>query len=109
MDYKKLADMLFPNITKTIDDFEKLFPERNLEEGAMVTRLAPSPTGFIHLGNLYGAFVDERLARQSNGIFMLRIEDTDDKRKVEGAIETIISSLEYFDLKFDEGVCLDGE
>lgn len=55
MDYKKLADMLFPNITKTIDDFEKLFPERNLEEGAMVTRLAPSPTGFIHLGNLYGA------------------------------------------------------
>ncbi|NLM48717.1 MAG: glutamate--tRNA ligase [Epulopiscium sp.] len=109
MDYKKLADMLFPNITKTIDDFEKLFPERNLEEGAMVTRLAPSPTGFIHLGNLYGAFVDERLARQSNGIFMLRIEDTDDKRKVEGAIEIIISSLEYFGLKFDEGVSLDGE
>jgi glutamyl-tRNA synthetase len=110
MDYKKLADMLFPNITKTISHYEETqFPKRNLEEGAMVTRLAPSPTGFIHLGNLYGAFVDERLARQTNGIFMLRIEDTDDKRKVEGAIETIISSLEYFDLKFDEGVTLDGE
>ncbi|MDK2788394.1 MAG: glutamyl-tRNA synthetase, partial [Epulopiscium sp.] len=86
MDYKKLADLLFPNITKTVSYYEEtVFPKRDLKEGAVVTRLAPSPTGFIHLGNLYGAFVDERLAHQNGGIFMLRIEDTDDKRKVEGA------------------------
>ena len=104
MDYKKLADLLFPNITKSISYYEEtVFPNRNLSEGAKVTRLAPSPTGFIHLGNLYGAFVDERLAHQSNGVFMLRIEDTDEKRKVEGSVELIISSLEYFGLKFDEG------
>lgn len=110
MDYKKLADLLFPNITQSVSYYEEtVFPKRDLPEGAMVTRLAPSPTGFIHLGNLYGAFVDERLAHQNNGIFMLRIEDTDEKRKVEGAIETIISSLEYFDLKFDEGVTVNGE
>lgn len=110
MDYKRLADMLFPNITKSISYYEEtVFPNRNLSEGAKVTRLAPSPTGFIHLGNLYGAFVDERLAHQSNGVFMLRIEDTDEKRKVEGAVELIISSLEYFGLKFDEGAGIDGE
>ncbi|NLL05500.1 MAG: glutamate--tRNA ligase [Clostridiaceae bacterium] len=110
MDYKKLADLLFPNITKSISYYEEtVFPDRKLSEGAKVTRLAPSPTGFIHLGNLYGAFVDERLAHQSNGVFMLRIEDTDEKRKVEGAVELIISSLEYFGLKFDEGAGIDGE
>ncbi|HOV26385.1 MAG TPA: glutamate--tRNA ligase [Pseudobacteroides sp.] len=110
MDYKKLADLLFPNITKSISYYEEtVFPNRALSEGAKVTRLAPSPTGFIHLGNLYGAFVDERLAHQSNGVFMLRIEDTDEKRKVEGAVELIISSLEYFGLKFDEGAGIDGE
>ena len=110
MDYKKLADMLFPNITKSISYYEEnVFPDRDLPDGAKVTRLAPSPTGFIHLGNLYGAFVDERLAHQSNGVFILRIEDTDEKRKVEGAVETIITSLEFFDLRFDEGAGIDGE
>ncbi|RBP65974.1 glutamyl-tRNA synthetase [Alkalibaculum bacchi] len=110
MDNKKLAELLFPEITKSISYYEDtVFPNRNLSERAKVTRLAPSPTGFIHLGNLYGAFVDERLAHQSHGVFMLRIEDTDEKRKVEGAVETIISSLEYFDLKFDEGATIDGE
>ncbi len=109
MDNNQLAELLFPNNTKSISDYETIFPNRNLGEGAKVTRLAPSPTGFIHLGNLYGAFVDERLARQSGGIFMLRIEDTDEKRKVEGAVETIISSLEYFDLKFDEGAGIEKE
>lgn len=110
MDYKKLADLLFPNITKSISYYEEtVFPNRNLSEGAKVTRLAPSPTGFIHLGNLYGAFVDERLAHQSNGVFMLRIEDTDEKRKVEGSVELIISSLEYFGLKFDEGASVEDE
>ncbi|NYB75808.1 glutamate--tRNA ligase [Sedimentibacter hydroxybenzoicus DSM 7310] len=109
MDYKKLAEMLFPNIKETVTYYENEFPERNLPEGAKVTRLGPSPTGFIHLGNLYGAFVDERLARQSGGVFMLRIEDTDEKRKVEGSVEIIISSLKYFGLNFDEGALLDGE
>lgn len=110
MDYKKLAEMLFPDIKESVQYYEEeVFPKRNLKEGAKVTRLAPSPTGFIHLGNLYGAFVDERLAHQSEGVFMLRIEDTDEKRKVEGAVETIISSLEYFGLKFDEGAGIEGE
>lgn len=110
MDYKKLAEILFPEINETIEYYEnEVFPNRNLPAGAKVTRLAPSPTGFIHLGNLYGAFVDERLAHQSEGVFMLRIEDTDEKRKVEGSVEIIISSLKYFGLNFDEGALLDGE
>lgn len=109
MDYNKLAELLFPHIDKTPEDYEKMFPKRDLPEGAMVTRLGPSPTGFIHLGNLYGAFVDERLAHQSGGTFFLRIEDTDDKRYVEGAVETIISSLKFFDINFDEGALLDGD
>lgn len=109
MDYKKLAEILFPNIDKNIDYYEEKFPQRRLEKGACVTRLAPSPTGFIHLGNLYGALVDERLAHQSKGTMILRIEDTDHKRKVEGAEEVIINALNYFNINFDEGVTLDGE
>ena len=110
MDYKKLSEILFPEIKETVEYYEnEAFPVRNLPQGAKVTRLAPSPTGFIHLGNLYGAFVDERLAHQSEGVFMLRIEDTDEKRKVEGSVEIIISSLKYFGLNFDEGALLDGE
>ena len=109
MDNNKLAELLFPHIDKKTEDYEKLFPQRTLPEGAMVTRLGPSPTGFIHLGNLYGAFVDERLAHQSGGTFYLRIEDTDDKRYVEGAVETIITSLEFFGINFDEGALLNGE
>lgn len=108
MDYNKLAEMLFPNIDKSPADYEKIFPKRKLPEGAIVTRLGPSPTGFIHLGNLYGAFVDERLAHLSGGIFYLRIEDTDDKRYVDGAVETIINSLKFFGLHFDEGASLEG-
>lgn len=109
MDYNKLAEILFPNIDKTPAYYEELYPHRNLAEGAMVTRLGPSPTGFIHLGNLYGAFADERLAHQSDGIFYLRIEDTDDKRYVEGAVETIIKSLDFFGIRFDEGASMEGD
>ena len=109
MNYTALAEMLFPHINKTPEDYEALYPKRQLPPEAKVTRLGPSPTGFIHLGNLYGAFVDERLAHQSGGTFFLRIEDTDEKREVEGAVEAIISSLEYFGLRFDEGVTIDGE
>ena len=107
MNYEMLADLLFPQITKTPEEYEALYPARDLPEGARVTRLGPSPTGFIHLGNLYGAFVDERLAHQSGGIFYLRIEDTDDKREVEGAVEAVITSLKYFGVNFDEGAALD--
>lgn len=109
MDYNLLADLLFPNIDKSPDDYEKIYPERNLPEGAKVTRLGPSPTGFIHLGNLYGAFVDERLAHQSGGVFYLRIEDTDDKRFVDGAVKIIIDSLRFFGINFDEGAGLNGD
>lgn len=106
---EKLANLLFPNIEKTPSYYEDLFPKRNLPDGAKVTRLGPSPTGFMHLGNLYGAFVDERLAHQSSGVFYLRIEDTDDKRYVEGAVDTIIKSLDYFGIHFDEGATKDGD
>ena len=105
----ELAELLFPGIDRTPEDYEKIYPERGLPEGAMVTRLGPSPTGFIHLGNLYGAFVDERLAHQSGGTFYLRIEDTDDKRYVEGATDLIIKSLGWFGIDFDEGANADGE
>lgn len=104
MDLKKLANILIPDSDLLpVEEYEKIYPERNLERGAEVTRLAPSPTGFIHLGNLYSALADERTAHTTGGIFYLRIEDTDDKRKVEGAVESVIRSLNYFGLKFDEG------
>ena len=106
---QELAEILFPGIDKTPEDYEKIYAERDLPEGAMVTRLGPSPTGFIHLGNLYGAFVDERLAHQSGGRFYLRIEDTDDKRYVEGATDLIIKSLGWFGIDFDEGASASGE
>lgn len=109
MDYNKLADILFPQELKTLEEYEELYPKRSMAKDAKVTRLAPSPTGFIHLGNLYGAFADERLARQSNGIFFLRIEDTDEKRFVEGATEILINSLERFAINFDEGAGKDGD
>jgi glutamyl-tRNA synthetase len=109
MDYQKLANLLFPNIKKTPEDYEALYPIRNLPEGAKVTRLGPSPTGFIHLGNLYGALTDERLAHQSEGVCILRIEDTDEKREVEGAVPALLSSLNYFGINFDEGVSFRGE
>ncbi len=109
MNYAELSELIYPSLPHTADEYEAMYPARDLPEGAMVTRLGPSPTGFIHLGNLYGAFVDERLAHQSGGVFFLRIEDTDDKRYVENAVETIIGSLKFFGINFDEGVTSDGD
>ena len=103
MDYNKLAELLFPDVVNGPDYYEKKFPERDLPKRAEVTRMAPSPTGFIHLGNLYSALADERIAHRNGGVFYLRIEDTDEKRKVDGAVETIINVLRYFDIEFDEG------
>jgi len=108
-DYSKLADLLYPDCKLTIDEIEKRYPPRALEEGACVTRLAPSPTGFVHLGNLFPAVTCERLAHQSGGVFILRIEDTDQKREVEGAVEILLSSLKRYNILFDEGASVDGE
>ncbi len=110
MDNKKLAELLFPDVVNTPEYYEEKYPYRKLPSKAQVTRMAPSPTGFIHLGNLYSALADERIAHKKGGVFYLRIEDTDAKRKVEGAVETIINVLKYFDIEFDEGAgCEDGE
>ena len=104
MDLNKLADALIPDKDlKPLEEYEKMYPPRDLAKGAEVTRIAPSPTGFMHFGNLYVALANERLAHQSGGIFYLRIEDTDQKRKVEGAVEVVHKSLKYFGVNFDEG------
>ena len=87
MDYKRLAELLFPDVTMTPEELEEKYPPRNLPEGAKVTRFAPSPTGFVHIGGVYQTMVGERLAHQSGGVFYLRIEDTDAKREVPGAAE----------------------
>ena len=109
MDYLKLAELLFPDVKETPDDIEARYPERNLPEGAKVTRIAPSPTGFFHFGGLFPATVCERLAHQSGGVFYLRIEDTDSKREVEGAAAFITKILDYYGIRFDEGVTADGD
>ena len=102
MTNKDLANLIFPNITKTIEDYEKEYPERNLPEGARVTRYAPSPTGFMHIGNFYSTVVDYVIAKKSNGVFYLRNEDTDGAREIEGAIEYIRHVLEHYNLNPDE-------
>lgn len=111
MDYNALADLLFPGLDEeaAIAKIEADYPPRSLPEGAKVTRMAPSPTGFMHLGNLFGAIADERLAHQSSGVFYLRIEDTDQKREVPGAVETILKVFSDYELPFDEGATADGD
>ena len=107
MDLKKLAKRLIPEELLDPEEYENIYPCREVPKGAEVTRLAPSPTGFIHLGNLYSALADERVAHTTGGVFYLRIEDTDEKRKVDGAVESVIRSLKYFDINFDEGAEID--
>ena len=104
MTHKDLANLIFPNITKTIGDYEKIYPERDLPEGAMVTRFAPSPTGFVHMGSLLASFISSKAAKDTNGVFYLRIEDTDGKREVENGIEGIVKDLKDFKINIDEGV-----
>ena len=103
MSNKELANLIFPNITKTIEDYEKMYPKRDLEEGAIVTRYAPSPTGFIHIGALLSSFTASVFAKQTNGVLFLRIEDTDTKRTVDNGISKIINGLKEFEVTFDEG------
>ncbi len=109
MNYKALAERLLPGEYPPLESYEEKYPPRNLPKGAEVTRLAPSPTGFIHLGNLFAAIANERIAHQSGGILYLRIEDTDLKRKVDGAVEAVKNALRYFDIKFDEGAEIGGD
>ncbi|MBE6631505.1 MAG: glutamate--tRNA ligase [Ruminococcaceae bacterium] len=107
MNFNYLAELLFPDVKETPEDMEKRFPARDLPEGAKVTRFAPSPTGFVHFGGLFPSTVGERLAHQSGGVFFLRIEDTDDKREIEGAAEALIKTLAHYGINFDEGAILD--
>ena len=109
MDYQALAELLFPDVTTTPEELEERFPPRNLPEGAVVTRMAPSPTGFVHLGNLVQGMISERMAHRSNGVLFLRVEDTDAKREVPGAVEVLISSLKHYNIHFDEGATIDGD
>ena len=109
MDYQALAELLFPHVTDTPEMLEERFPLRTLPEGAVVTRMAPSPTGFVHLGNLVQGLTAERMAHQSGGILFLRVEDTDAKREVPGAVEVLINTLRHYGIVFDEGATIDGD
>lgn len=108
-DFEKLAQLLFPNTDKTPEFYEELYPQRELPEGAKVTRFAPSPTGFLHFGNLYTMLVAYRIAKNSNGVFYVRVEDTDNKRKVDGAIDVMLKSLASYGIEADEGVIGENE
>ena len=108
MTYKELADLIFPNV-KEINYYEEKYPERNLEEGAIVTRYAPSPTGMMHIGGLYQALIAKMVSKKSNGVFFVRIEDTDQKREVENGISNIVNALKDFDIMPDEGMISETE
>ena len=108
MDYKDLANLIFPDI-KDISYYEEKYPKRNLKEGAIVTRFAPSPTGFVHIGGLYQSLIARKLANQTEGVFFLRIEDTDQKREVENGVTDIVNSLKNFGLEPDEGMISETE
>jgi len=109
MDYVALAELLFPQVTDTPEAMEEKYPLRNAPEGAVITRMAPSPTGFVHLGNLVQGLISERMAHQSGGVLFLRVEDTDAKREVPGAVEVLINTLKHYGINFDEGATIDGD
>ena len=104
-----LSQLLFPQVTMTPEDLEAKYPPRNLPEGAVVTRMAPSPTGFVHLGNLVQGLTAERMAHRTGGVLFLRVEDTDAKREVPGAVEVLIESLKHYGIAFDEGAAVNGD
>lgn len=104
MDNKQMAYLLFSHITATPEEYEEKYPKRQIEEGTVVTRFAPSPTGFLHFGGLFAAFVEKTAARTTNGVFYLRIEDTDKKREVENGVSLIVKGLSDFGIEIDEGM-----
>ena len=108
MNYQELANLIFPE-AKPISYYEEKYPERNLKEGAIVTRFAPSPTGFVHIGGLYQSLIAKKLAQQTGGVFFLRIEDTDQKREIDNGITEIVESLKFFDIQADEGMISETE
>ncbi|MBQ3050108.1 MAG: glutamate--tRNA ligase [Oscillospiraceae bacterium] len=108
MDYNYLAELLFPNVKQTVADLEEKYPNRDLPEGAKVTRFSPSPTGYVHIGAMYGVLTDERLAHQSGGVFYLRIEDTDAKREIENGVSIICDTFAELGIEFDEGASSEG-
>ncbi len=109
MDYTYLSELLFPNVTETPEDMEQKYPVRSLREGAVVSRLAPSPTGYVHLGNILQAMTSERICHLSDGVYFLRVEDTDQKREVPGAVSVLLDSLAHYNIHFDEGATVDGD
>ncbi|MBE1444954.1 glutamate--tRNA ligase family protein [Paenibacillus sp. OAS669] len=109
MQQSQLSALLFPHVHLKPQDIIDRYDRRKLQPEAMVTRFAPSPTGFLTIGGLYATFISERLAHQSGGVFYLRIEDTDKKREVEGSLERIMEALDYFGIRYDEGVTASGE
>jgi glutamyl-tRNA synthetase len=108
MDYKDLANLIFPD-AKEISYYEEKYPERNLPEGAVVSRFAPSPTGFVHVGGLYQSLVAKEMTKKTGGVFFLRVEDTDQKREVENGVTDIVNSLKDFDMAPDEGMISETE
>lgn len=108
MNFDELADLLFPSIDKTPEYYEEKYPPRQLKEGARVTRFAPSPTGYLHFGNLYTCFASYLTAKNTGGVFFVRVEDTDQKRKVDGAVDAMLKGLEVYTIKADEGVIGEG-
>ncbi len=103
-DCKKIAQLIFTDVEKSTEYYEELYPARELSEGARVTRFAPSPTGYLHFGGLYAGFASKLTAESTNGVFMLRIEDTDKKREVEDGVTGIVTGLKAFGVFPDEGV-----
>lgn len=108
MDYKDLANLIFPD-AKPIEFYEEKYPERDLPEGAMVVRIGPSPTGSVHIGTIYQALLARTIADKTNGVFFMRVEDTDQKREVENGVKEIVTSLKDFGLEADEGMISDKE
>lgn len=104
MTNKELADLLLPNVSSDIEQYEIKYPKRNLKEGAIVTRFAPSPTGFVHMGSLFTSFICRKVATDTEGVFFLRIEDTDQKRQVENGVKGIVDDLKNFKIEIDEGM-----
>ena len=106
---KDLANLMYPHVTKTIDDYERIYPKRNLKEGAIVSRYAPSPTGFVHMGNMLACFIENKLPRETEGVFYLRIEDTDGKRQIKDGVKNIVDAIKTIGLDYNEGVVSETE
>ena len=107
-DYKRIADLLYPNLKHNAQFYEAMYPSRDLPKGAEVTRFAPSPTGYLHIGHFYQCLVDSRVAKNTNGVFYFRLEDTDKKREIDGAGDVALNVMKEYGIVPDEGLFPDG-